>query len=75
MIQTIILNNGVEMPIMSMGVPRMVGDEVHVALPVALDIGYRLIGTAALYGNEEAVGEVIATSGLPRDEPFVTTRI
>lgn len=73
--QTITLNNGVEMPMVGMGVFRMTGDEVHAALPVALEAGYRLIDTAALYGNEEAVGEVIAASGLPRNELFVTTKV
>lgn len=73
--QTITLNNGVEMPMVGMGVFRMTGDEVRAALPVALDAGYRLIDTAALYGNEEAVGEVVAASGLPRDELFVTTKV
>ena len=73
--QTITLNNGVEMPMVGMGVFRMTGDEVRAALPVALDAGYRLIDTAALYGNEEAVGEVVAASGLSRDELFVTTKV
>ena len=73
--QTITLNNGVEMPMVGMGVFRMTGDEVRAALPVAFDAGYRLIDTAALYGNEEAVGEVVAASGLPRDELFVTTKV
>ena len=73
--QTITLNNGVEIPMVGMGVFRMTGAEVRAALPVALDTGYRLIDTAALYGNEEAVGEVVAASGLPRDELFITTKV
>jgi 2,5-didehydrogluconate reductase len=73
--ETIALNNGVRMPVVGMGVFRMTGDEVREALPAALAMGYRLIDTAALYGNEDAVGEVIAASGLPRDELFVTTKV
>ena len=69
----ITLNNGVKMPPLGMGVFRMTEDEVRSALPAALEAGYRLIDTAALYGNERAVGEVIAASGIPRDELFVTT--
>ena len=70
----ITLNNGVKMPPLGMGVFRMTEDEVRSTLPAALEAGYRLIDTAALYGNERAVGEVIAASGIPRDELFVTTK-
>lgn len=69
------LNNGIRLPMIGMGVFKMTEDEVQASLPLALEAGYRLIDTAALYGNERAVGQVIRESGLPRDELFVTTKV
>lgn len=51
------------------------GQEVEVAVSTALQCGYRLIDTAAVYGNERGVGRAIATSGIPREEIFVTTKV
>jgi diketogulonate reductase-like aldo/keto reductase len=51
------------------------GPDVEGEIRYALSIGYRTIDTAALYGNEDSVGRVIAESGLPRDEVFVTTKL
>lgn len=73
--ESIVLNNGVEMPKVGVGVFKMSEAEVQSALPVALEVGYRLIDTAALYGNERAVGQVISQSGVPRGELFVTTKV
>jgi 2,5-diketo-D-gluconate reductase A len=73
--QTVTLNNGVEMPVLGFGVLQIPDDETEKAVLTALDVGYRLIDTAALYQNEEAVGRAIAESGIPRDELFITTKV
>ncbi|MCA1188492.1 aldo/keto reductase [Saccharopolyspora sp. 6T] len=73
--ETITLNNGVEMPRLGLGVFQMNDEQVLETLPKALDAGYRLIDTASRYYNEEAVGRAIAESGVPRDELFVTTKL
>lgn len=69
------LNNGVEMPALGFGVfqtpPDVTADAVH----TALETGYRLIDTAAAYGNEREVGEAIRRSGLPREEVFIETKV
>ena len=69
------LNNGVEMPALGFGVfqtpPDVTADAVH----AALQTGYRLIDTAAAYGNEREVGEAIRRSGLARDEVFIETKV
>lgn len=70
------LDNGVRMPILGFGVYQVAdGDDTERAVATALEVGYRLIDTAAGYGNEAAVGRAIAASGLPRDEVFVTTKL
>ncbi|MBV9293543.1 MAG: aldo/keto reductase, partial [Frankiales bacterium] len=63
------------MPALGFGVFRVPPDEVVAPVTAALDAGYRLIDTATLYGNEEGVGRAIATSDVPRDEIFVTTKV
>ena len=74
--QKIVLNNGVEMPILGFGVFQIEDlAECERSVHDAIDVGYRLIDTAASYGNEEAVGNAIKTSGVPRDELFVTTKL
>jgi diketogulonate reductase-like aldo/keto reductase len=69
------LNNGVEMPALGFGVfqtpPDVTADAVH----TALETGYRLIDTAAAYGNEREVGEAIRRSGLAREEVFIETKV
>lgn len=74
--QKVILNNGVEMPILGFGVFQMTntGDCTRSVLD-AIQAGYRLIDTAASYGNEEAVGNAIKNSGVPREELFITTKL
>lgn len=73
---TVLLNNGVAMPQVGLGVFQAAeGDEVRRAVGWALDAGYRHIDTAALYGNERGVGDAIRSSGIPRDEVFVTTKV
>lgn len=70
------LNNGVEMPILGYGVFQIPDlAECERCVLDALEVGYRLIDTAASYGNEAAVGAAIKRSGVPREEIFVTTKL
>jgi len=70
------LNNGVEMPVIGLGVYKsQEGEEVENAVTWALEAGYRLIDTASKYGNEVGVGKAIKNSGLDREEIFVTTKL
>ncbi|QZN74002.1 aldo/keto reductase [Paenibacillus sp. DR312] len=74
--QTVTLNNGVEMPIIGFGVYQVPdADECENTVYEALKAGYRLIDTAAGYLNEEAVGRAIKRSGIPREELFITTKL
>jgi diketogulonate reductase-like aldo/keto reductase len=73
--QTVTLNNGVEMPILGFGVYQIPPEQTEQAVSDALAAGYRLLDTAAAYGNEEAVGRAIKNSGIPREELFVTTKL
>ncbi len=74
--QKVILNNGVEMPILGFGVYQITDADVcEQCVYDALMTGYRLIDTAASYQNEEAVGRAIKRSGVPREEIFVTTKL
>ncbi|MEW5920755.1 MAG: aldo/keto reductase [Bacillota bacterium] len=74
--QNIILNNGVEMPILGFGVYQITdAKECEQCVYDALMAGYRLIDTAASYLNEEAVGRAIKRSGVPREELFITTKL
>jgi 2,5-diketo-D-gluconate reductase A len=74
-VPSVTLNNGVEMPILGFGVYQILPDETEQAVATALEVGYRLIDTAASYGNEEAVGRAVRSSGIRRDELFVTTKL
>ncbi len=69
------LNNGVEMPALGLGVFLAPPDRTAGAVETALAAGYRLVDTAAAYGNERQVGEGIARSGIARSEIFVTTKL
>jgi 2,5-diketo-D-gluconate reductase A len=70
------LNNGIQIPLLGFGVFQVADlKECERAVSDALRIGYRLIDTAASYGNEEAVGNAIKRSGVSRDEIFVTTKL
>lgn len=74
--QKVILNNGVEMPILGFGVFQVPDpSECERSVLDAIDTGYRLIDTAVSYGNEEAVGKAIKKSGVPREELFITTKL
>jgi 2,5-diketo-D-gluconate reductase A len=73
--QTVTLNNGVQMPILGFGVFQIPAEQTEEAVTGALAAGYRHLDTAASYGNEEAVGRAIKSSGIPREELFVTTKL
>ncbi len=73
---TVTLNNGVTMPLLGFGVFQMNdAAECERSVSDALRTGYRLIDTAAAYGNEEAVGNAIQRSGVAREELFITTKL
>ena len=75
-IETVKLNNGVEMPLEGFGVFQVPDPAVcEQAVLDAIAAGYRLIDTAAACGNEEAVGRAIAKCGVPREELFLTTKL
>ncbi|HGQ5300744.1 TPA: aldo/keto reductase [Streptococcus pneumoniae] len=70
------LNNGVEIPVLGFGTFKTKdGEEAYHAVLEALKAGYRHIDTAAIYQNEESVGQAIKDSGVPREEMFVTTKL
>ncbi|WP_411090406.1 aldo/keto reductase [Streptomyces sp. 049-1] len=73
--QTLTLNNGVQMPTLGLGVFQTPPEETKAAVRDALDLGYRHIDTAAAYGNERGVGQALRESGVPRDDVFVETKI
>lgn len=69
------LNNGVEMPILGLGVYQMSKEECENSVYEAIRLGYRSIDTASAYCNEEAVGSGIKKSGIDRKELFITTKL
>ena len=64
-----------QLPVLGLGTFRLKGQQVIDSIRSALELGYRHIDTAQVYGNEAEVGQAIAESGVPRDELFVTTKI
>jgi len=74
--KNVVLNNGVKMPILGFGVFQIKeAEECERAVREAIDVGYRLIDTAASYENEQYVGNAIKDSGIAREELFVTTKL
>ncbi|WP_029144635.1 aldo/keto reductase [Microbacterium luticocti] len=71
----ITLNDGTRIPQLGYGTFKVPADDAQRAVSEALELGYRHIDTAAVYGNEQGVGAAIAASGIPRDELFVTTKL
>ena len=69
------LSNGIQMPLLGLGVYDMHNKEAEQAVINALEIGYRLIDTAAMYNNETEIGNAVMQSGLPRNEIFITTKV
>ena len=74
-VPTIALNDGTTIPQLGFGVFKVDPDETERIVSDALEVGYRHIDTAAVYGNEIGVGRAIAASGIPRDELFITTKL
>lgn len=72
---TVILNNGVEMPRIGYGVYQIPSSMTERCVSDALSVGYRSVDTAQCYGNEAATGRAIKASGIPKDEIFVTTKL
>ena len=73
--QTIQLNNGIDMPILGYGLFQVPPREAERCTREALETGYRLIDTAQAYGNEQGVGDAVRQSGIPREELFIVTKI
>lgn len=74
-IETVELNNGIKMPILGFGTNTLNGSVCERCVDEAISLGYRLIDTAKIYGNEEFVGKGIKQSGINREELFVTTKV
>ena len=73
--ETIRLNNGVEMPLLGYGLFKVDPKESERCVRDALSVGYRMIDTAQFYANEEGVGKAIADSGIAREDIFLVTKI
>ncbi len=74
-VPTLTFNDGRTIPQLGFGVYRVDPDETERIVGDALEVGYRHIDTASLYGNEYGVGQAIEKSGIPRDELFITTKL
>jgi methylglyoxal/glyoxal reductase len=72
---TTTLNNGIEMPLLGLGVYDMYKKQAEQAVLWALETGYRLIDTAAMYENEVEIGNAVRESGIARNELFITTKV
>ncbi|MDP1418872.1 aldo/keto reductase [Peribacillus simplex] len=74
--ETITLHNGVKMPQLGFGVFKVKnGNETVESVKKAIEVGYRAIDTAAIYENEEGVGQAIRECGVPREELFITSKV
>lgn len=73
--ETVKLNNGIEMPILGYGVYQVSPEECERCVTDAISVGYRSIDTAQAYHNEEGVGNAISKCGIPREELFITTKV
>jgi 2,5-diketo-D-gluconate reductase A len=74
-VPSVTLNDDHTMPVIGLGVGELSDAETEESVSAALEVGYRLLDTASAYGNEAAVGRAIASSGVPRDDLFVTTKL
>jgi 2,5-diketo-D-gluconate reductase A len=74
-VPTLTLNDGNTIPQLGFGVFKIDAEQTERIVTDALEVGYRHIDTAAIYGNEEGVGKAIAASGIPRNELFITTKL
>jgi 2,5-diketo-D-gluconate reductase A len=74
-VPTIALNNGVGIPQLGFGVFQIKPEQTAEATRTALEVGYRHIDTAQMYGNEKEVGHAVRESGIPRDQVFITSKL
>jgi 2,5-diketo-D-gluconate reductase A len=74
-VPTVLLNNGVEIPQLGFGVFKVPPEQTEETTRVALEVGYRHVDTAQMYGNEAGVGRAVRAAGLARDEVFVTSKL
>ncbi|HET8716825.1 MAG TPA: aldo/keto reductase [Nocardioidaceae bacterium] len=74
-VPTLTLNNGVEIPQLGFGTYQIAPADTVQAVTSALEIGYRHLDTAQMYGNEQQVGEAVRASGIDRDDIFVTSKL
>ena len=72
---TLKLNNGIEIPIIGLGTWALTGKNAYNSVLHALEAGYRLIDTAAMYGNERKIGEAVKDADTPREDIFITTKV
>ena len=70
-----VLNNGLKMPMVGLGVYNISEKETQRVVEEALSVGYRSIDTAAMYYNEKGVGDAVKFSAIPREQLFITTKI
>jgi 2,5-diketo-D-gluconate reductase A len=75
LVPTVTLNNGVEIPQLGFGVFQIKPEDTLKATTSALEIGYRHIDTAQMYGNEREVGLAVREAGIPREDVFVTSKV
>jgi diketogulonate reductase-like aldo/keto reductase len=73
--QSVDIGSGVRMPLLGLGTWAAGGPEAYQAVRRALDIGYRHIDTATMYGNEDQIGRAVADSDVPREAVFITTKL
>ena len=73
--QTLRLNTGADIPAIGFGTWQLSSDEAFAGATAALKAGYRLLDTAKLYGNEDAVGQAVRDSSIAREDIFVTTKL
>lgn len=69
------INNGIQMPLLGLGVYDMYRQEAEQAVAIAFETGYRLVDTASMYENELEIGNAIKQSSIPREEIFLTTKV
>ncbi|MBC9943938.1 aldo/keto reductase [Leucobacter sp. cx-328] len=74
-VPTVTLNNGLEMPQLGFGVYKVSNDDAATVVTHAIEAGYRSIDTAALYGNEQGVGQAIAQTSVTREDLFITSKL
>lgn len=74
-VPTVTLNDDHTIPVLGLGVAELSPEETEGAVASALEAGYRMIDTASVYDNEEAVGRAVAASGIPREDLFITTKL